>query len=140
MPSTLKPLACLFLLFIALAPGVARGQGPRFVIDGAEMFSKDAVEEATLELSKVNRDYEVTVTVETVESLRGQGIDEVAIRNAEKLSHRGIYVLIAKKDRKAETLASPRTLREELGVSKLNAIRDAFTEEFGKGRVDAGLI
>ena len=138
MPATFKPLALLALLFIV--PGVARGQAPSAVLDDAGMFSDDAIREAKAELARLDRAYGVTLTVETVDSLRGQGIDEFAIRRAEQLGHKGIFVLIARKDKKAEALASPRALREELTIARLNAIRDAFTDQFRKGQVDAGLI
>ena len=85
------------------------------------------------ELARIERAHGVTVTVETVDSLRGQAIDEVATRRAEQLGHKGIFVLIAKKEHKAEVLASPRALREELGMARLNAIRDAFTERVPQG-------
>ncbi|WP_435009391.1 heme-binding protein [Tundrisphaera lichenicola] len=139
MRPMLKPLACVILLSIGAAPGLARGQGPNYVIDGAGMFGKESVNQATQELSGIARDQDVIVTIETVESLGGEGIDEFAKRKAQQLGHQGLYVLISKKDRKIDVLASPRALREELGIPRLNSIRDTFSKEFGKGRPDAGL-
>ena len=130
------------LAAVALASGAARGQGTAptsTVIDGAGMFSADAIREARTALSRLDRAHGVNVTVETTESLQGQTIDEVAVRRAEQHGHNGIFVLIAKKEHKAEVLASPRPLFEELGKTRLNEIRDVFTEEFRKGRIDEGL-
>ena len=98
---SIRPLL-LGSLAIVIASGLARGQSASVVIDGAEMFSADAIRQAKAELAKIDRIYGVTVTVETVESLKGQGIDEVAVRKAEQLGHKGIFVLIAKKEHKAE--------------------------------------
>ena len=132
----------LGLAAVVLASGPARGQGTAptsTVIDGAGMFSADAIREAKAELARLERAHAVAVTVETTESLRGQSIDEAAVRRAEQLGHKGIFVLVAKKEHKAEVLAAPRALFEELGKTRLNEIRDAFTEEFRKGRIDEGL-
>jgi glc operon protein GlcG len=130
----------LGLAAVALASGAALGQGaPSTVVDGAGMFSAAAIREAKAELARLDRAHGVTLTVETTESLRGQTIDEAAIRRAEQLGHKGIFVLIARKEHKAEVLAAPRSLLEELGKPRLNEIRDAFTEEFRKGRIDEGL-
>ncbi len=134
-----RPLS-LGVLAIAFASGVARGQAASAVIDGAGMFSEDAIRQAKAELARIDRNYGVTVTVETVRSLRGQTIDEAAVRRAEQLGHRGIFVLIAEQEHKAEALASPRTLFESLGKARLNQIRDAFTEEFRRRKIDDGLV
>ena len=110
------------------------------VIDDGGMFSKDAIAKAQESLGRIDRTYHVAVTVETVDSLRGQEIDEVAIRRAEQLGHQGIFVLIARQDRKVEALAAPKSLVDELTRPRLHSIRDAFTNEFRKGDVDAGLL
>ena len=85
------------------------------VLDDGGMFSAEAVRQAKETLGRIDRAYQIAVTVETVESLRGQELEEVAIRRAEQLDHKGIFVLIARQDKKAEALASPKALRDELG-------------------------
>jgi glc operon protein GlcG len=131
----------LGLVAVAVASGAARGQTTSpSVVDDAGMFSREAIRNASDELARVRRSDGVAVTIQTVDSLKGQGIDEFAVRMAERLGHRGIFVLIAKQEHKVEVLASPRTLREELGVSRLNEIRDAIVEEFRKRRIDEGLM
>jgi uncharacterized protein GlcG (DUF336 family) len=134
-----RPLI-LGLLAVAVASGAARGQAASGVEDGAGMFSDDAVRRAKAELYRIDRAHGVAVSVETISSLKGETIDEVAVRRAERLGHKGIFVLIAEKDHKAEVLASPRTLLEELGKTRLNEIRDAFTNEFRRGKNDDGLM
>jgi len=151
-------------LFVALAalsvssPLPARGQESSFgtpgstnrsaksaestseVIDDGGMFSSEAIRKAKATLARIDRAYKVAVTVETVESLRGRDLEEVAVQRAEQLNHKGIFILIARQDKKAEALASPRALRDELGRARLHSIRDAFTAEFRRGETDEGLI
>jgi uncharacterized protein GlcG (DUF336 family) len=131
-----RPLL-LGLFAVAIASGAARGGS---VIDGAGMFSDEAIRSAKAELAKIDRLYDVSMTVETVETLRGSGIDEVALRKVEQSGHKGIYVLIAKQEHKAEVLASPRVLQEQLGRSRLLEIRDVFVNEFREKRINEGLI
>lgn len=130
----------LGLLVLALGSGSARGQSPSGVVDGAGMFSADALRKARAELARIDAAHGVAVSVETVTSLKGDTIDEAAVRRAEKLGHKGLFVLIAEKEHKAEALASPRTLFEELGKTRLNEVRDAFTAEFRRGRNDDALL
>jgi uncharacterized protein GlcG (DUF336 family) len=137
--SSNRPLL-LGLLAVVVASGVARGQAASGVIDGAGMFSEDALRKAKAELSRIDRAYGVTLTVETITTLRGDSIDEAAVRRAEKLGHKGIFVLIAEKEHKVEALASPRSLFEELGKTRLNEIRDAISAEFKERRFDEGLL
>ncbi len=141
MPRLARPLLCLACLLSPAWPAPAQDKGKvtSEIIDDAGMFSDAAIREARSAMARLDRAYGVAVTIETVASLRGQGIDEVATRRAEQLGHPGIFVLIAKGDRKAKALASPRALREEIGQSRLDGIRDALYEELHKGQVDAGL-
>ena len=148
--SLTAPLAVLFACTLTTlpAPGQDRPssrsgqQGPATsdLIDDGGMFSAGAIRQAKDVLARIDRTFKTAVTIETVESLRGQEIEEVAIRRAEQLDHKGIFVLIARQDRKAEALASPKALRDELTRPRLHSIRDAFTAEFKKGDLDAGLL
>jgi glc operon protein GlcG len=124
---------------VALLASTCLAQAPSTVIDGAAMFSNDAIRQAKADLSKLDRSYGVTLTIETVTSLKGQSIDEAAVRKAEAMGHKGIFVLIAEREHKVEVLASPRVFREELGNARRTEIQDAFTEEFRKSRIDSGL-
>ncbi len=139
--SMLRSWALAPLLATALAassPGQDRPAASD-VRDNADMFSEGAIRKAARELARLDRDHGVTFRVVTVESLKGDGLDEVANRQAEQIGHPGILVLIAKQERKIEAVAAPRSLREELGSTRLHAIRDAFADEFKKRQVDEGL-
>ncbi len=108
--------------------------------DPAAMFGRDAVREALARLVTIERTYRVATTIETVESLRGDPLDEVALRMAKRLGSqaKGIYILIAKNDHKLEVLVS----RENTALntrSRKAPIRDAFLDEFKNEKYDAGL-
>jgi glc operon protein GlcG len=137
MTLPLRPLALLAFLSLAAAPCSA--QAPSAIVDGAGMFSADAIKQAKVELARIDRTYRMTLTIETITSLKGQTIDEAAVRKAEALGHKGIFILIAEREHKVEVLASPRVFREELGNARRTEIQDAFTEEFRKTRIDSGL-
>jgi glc operon protein GlcG len=128
------------LLVLALWPSLSLAQDATSeVIDTANMFSKEATRKAREKLSELDRTYQVAVTVQTIDSLRGDGDEETAIRLARKLGHKGVFVLIAKAEKKIKAIAS-RPLLDDLGGSRLDRISDAIREEFRKGQVDEGLL
>ena len=81
---------------------------PSDVRDTAGMFSADAVRAARDALAKIERTIGVPVLIETVETLKGETIDEVAIRLARRSGAQGVFILIARKESKIEVLASRR--------------------------------
>ena len=135
----LRTAPALLLGLLLVAPTSAQERSASGVVDAAGMFSADALRQARADLAKLQRAHGVAVTIETVTTLKGDSIDEAAVRRAERLGHKGVFVLIAEKEHKAEVLAAPRALFEELGKARLNEIRDAFTEEFRRGKLDEGL-
>ena len=107
--------------------------------DTAGLFSPEAVKKAESELDRLVREYTVPIRVETMESLNGSNIDDVLKQHAKAVDAHGLYILIAKKERKTEVgeslsyakyLTRPRTL----------AIREAINREFAKKDFDAGLL
>ncbi len=116
------------------------GSGSSEIRDPAGMFSREAVREALARLVTLERTYRVPTTIETVESLRGEPLDEAAQRLAKRLGPqgKGIYILMAKDDHRLEVLVSrdyaPLNVR-----AKRFAIRDAFLDDFRRGNYDAGL-
>jgi glc operon protein GlcG len=77
--------------------------------------------------------------IETVESLRGQSIDEAAKQHARQAGYDGIYVLAARRDHKIEVLVS-KPWERRIPDAKRLAIRNAFVEGFKEGDFDAGLV
>lgn len=138
MTRAIPPQARLLWLaaFLIASPALAKDRSE--IRDEGSMFSREAVRKAQSDLAEIDRKYPVAVTVETIESLRGQSINDATERRAEQVDHKGIFVLIAVKDRKLQAIAS-REVREKLGQDRLVAIRDAFNEQFRAGKPDEGL-
>ena len=133
-----RPVRLALLCVGLLVPMAARAEDRSEIRDEAGMFSKEAISKAQATLAEIDRTYRVAVTVETIDSLKGQTINEATERRAEQLDHKGVFVLIANKDHRAQVIAS-RSYRDKIGSSRLIAIRDAFTEQFRQGKTDEGL-
>ena len=111
---------------------------PSDVRDTAGMFSADAVRVARDALAKIERTIGVPVLIETVETLKGETIDEVASRLARRSGARGVFILIARKETKIEMLTS-RRYTEALPRPVRTKVRSAFIEGFRKKNFDDGL-
>jgi uncharacterized protein GlcG (DUF336 family) len=150
-PSIRYPLALWLLLGL---PATARAQfddpkagadtpagtGSSEIRDPAGMFGRDAIRESLARLVTLERTYRVPTTIETVESLRGEPIDEATLRMAKRLGPqgKGIFILIAREDHRAEVIVS----KDYPAISprpKRIAIRDSFLDDFRKGNFDLGL-
>lgn len=127
------------LTLLALA-GVAFAQGrTRSAIrDTAGMFGEEAVAKADRKLEEYREKYGVPTVIETVESLQGQPIEDVAPRHAKQAGGEGIYILAARRDHKIYDLAS-KAFTGIVTEPKRAAIREAFLEGFKQGNYDAGL-
>ncbi len=111
---------------------------PSDVRDTAGMFSADAVRATRDALEKIERTTGVPVLLETVETLKGETIDEVATRLARRSGAQGVFILIARKETKIEVLAS-RRYTEALPRPARTKVRSAFIEGFRKKDFDDGL-
>ena len=111
---------------------------PSDVRDTAGMFSADAVRAARDALAKIERTIGVPVLIETIETLKGETIDEVATRLARRSGAQGVFILIARKESKIEVLAS-RRYTEALPRPARTKVRSAFIEGFRKKNFDDGL-
>jgi uncharacterized membrane protein YgcG len=118
----------LAVVALAADPGSA-------IRDEAGMFGKEAVRRAREALERIEKDARVTVVIETIDSLDGEDIDAASLRRAKASGAKGIFILIAKQERKIEV----RDYRSFLGRDRRLAIRDAILEGFQKGDFDAGL-
>ena len=111
---------------------------PSDVRDTAGMFSADAVREARDKLEKLERTIGVPVLIETVDTLKGETIDEVATHLARRSGAQGVFMLIARKETKIEVLVS-RRYQEALPRPSRIGVRSAFIEGFRKKDFDGGL-
>jgi glc operon protein GlcG len=125
---------------------VARGQEalPRLpkvsstIRDKAGLFGADAIAKAGGELESLERATGAATIIETIDTLKGEPADKVAVREAEQSGIHGVFILIAQKERKLEVLAS-RHFREALTEDHRLAIRKAFFEGFQHKDFNEGL-
>ena len=109
------------------------------VRDKAGLFSPDAVRQAEAALNRVERANQISTTIETIETLDGQAVSEVARRLAQQSGETGLFVLIASKDSKIDVI-SQRAFRRAVNDSRLRTIQNSFLPGFKKRDFDAGLL
>jgi glc operon protein GlcG len=102
------------------------------------MFSAEAVRSARESLKNIEKSTGTPVLIETIDSLKGESIDEVAARLARRSGTQGVFILLARKDSHLEVLAS-RRYAEALPRDARSRIRDAFIEGFRERNFDEGL-
>src|SRR4051794_35286116 len=76
--------------------------------DSAHLFNAELVEKLRSQLVGIARDVSVPLRIETVESLRGQTIEEASLQRAMHSGQEGLYVLVAKDEKKLEVRVSRR--------------------------------
>jgi uncharacterized protein len=118
--------------------------------DKAGMFDAEAVKKAEAELTRLERQYDVPVVIETIEALpdhaqikkeqRQRAIDDLAVERDRQEGSGGIYILMAKEDRIMSHVLVPGWLGRHLGKERRLAIRDAFVGGFRTGDFDGGLL
>jgi len=111
---------------------------PSDVRDTVGIFSADAVRAARDALAKIERTIGVPVLIETVETLNGETIDEVATRLARRSGAQGVFILIARKETKIEVLVS-RRYTDALPRAARDRVRSVFIVGFRKKDFDGGL-
>jgi glc operon protein GlcG len=108
--------------------------------DTARMFDPQAVREAQAILSRAEETTHLPVVIETIPTLGGVEIEEMAEREARQSGAQGFFILMSKNDKKFSKLVSRRQLVGRLSTAARVTIRDAFADEFRKGNFDAGLV
>ena len=120
--------------------------------DRGEMFSKDAVLKAQTLLDKVENSSGVPIVIETIDAIPGldrntppekrrHAIDALALDRDQAIHDHGIYVLMSKRDHVISHVLVRQRFTDVLPISKRDAIRDAFVNEFKKDDgYDAGLL
>src|SRR3954463_11471433 len=69
---------------------------PSDVRDTAGLFAAEAVRSAREALQKIEKSTGVATLIETTETLKGENVDEVAIRLARRSGLKGVFILIAR--------------------------------------------
>lgn len=121
----------LILAAGALAPAAE-------IRDGAGMFGAETVRKAQTELDRIEREYSVPVTVETVKTLNGKNINDVLEGHAKAANAEGVYALIARDDHKIQVLAG-NSYHKHLTTERMLSIRQAFESKFRTRDYDGGL-
>jgi uncharacterized protein len=134
----MKRLRWLFALPALLIATTGASQAAE-IRDKASLFSSEAVKKAEAELDRIEKEYKVPVTIETIDSLEGQPIRDVTTKHAEQAGAKGIYILIAKGEGKIFAEAS-KAYRTALTRERLQAVDEAFVRQFKKKDFDAGLL
>jgi len=112
---------------------------PSDVRDSAAMFSEEAVRTARETLEQLEKSTGTPVLIETVETLKGEPIEEVAARLARRSGTQGVFVLLARKESKIEVLPS-RRYAEALPRPARARVRSAFIARFRNTKYDEGLL
>jgi glc operon protein GlcG len=106
--------------------------------DAAGLFGAEAIARAKGQIETLERRFAVPIVIETIETLRGQSIDDAAVQRARQEAGHGIYVLAARREHKIEVLLSS-ALTKRIPDTQRLAIRNVFVEGFKEGDFDAGL-
>jgi glc operon protein GlcG len=131
---------CICAFVVALHHTVsATAQTSSTIRDGAGLFSRETVQQAEAELAKAERTTHIPIVIESVESLRGESIEEAASKRARQLPS-AVFLLISKDEHKISTIRVPRLWLDRLPESKGMAVRDGIVEEFRKGSMNPGLL
>lgn len=125
-------------LAAAQEPGPGAGRPTAEIRDRAGLFGADAIASARGELTRVARETGASIIIETVDSLQGERADRFAVDLARRSGIRGVFILIARKERKLEVLGSGR-YKEILTDAHRKAIRDTFFEGFRRQAFNEGL-
>ena len=125
---------------IALRPATAQERGGSLsdVRDGAGLFGAGALDRARAELARVERDFGAPTIIETVDTLKGEPVEAAAKARARRAIEHGVYVLIARKESKIETLAL-RSFQKAIGPAQVESITRAFVGRFRTRKFDEGL-
>lgn len=130
-----KNLSVLLSLFLFVSPSLLLAE----VIDSAGFFSPSVVQEANQKIKEINRKTGKNLVVETVPSLDGKNPSQYAISQARSRRVNGVYVLLAKKEKKIEIRTGSNT-RKVFGTFEASTFKTKITENFKKKQFDAGLI
>jgi glc operon protein GlcG len=102
------------------------------------MFSPDAVRKAITELERIEKSYHFATIVETVDKLGDTSIRDEAERKAQAVGVSGLYLLIAKREHKFESVVSPR-YRAAFPPPARSDLSAALLDSFKKNEFDNGL-
>ena len=109
------------------------------VRDRGGMFSRGAERQAHAALRRVQRDHRVPILVETIESLEGAWVADVAGRRARAADPEQLYILVAGSERDVGVIAARHGPASRLSDQQRETIRRAFLGPLQAGETDGAL-
>src|SRR3954452_5728309 len=109
------------------------------VRDRAGVFGSKAERQAREVLQRVHREHRFPVLVETVESLGGAWIADVAQRRSRRAGADQFYVLVAGREREVGVIAARHGPASRLTDQQRESIRQAFLGPLQAGEADGAL-
>src|SRR5262245_19965278 len=92
----------LWALPLVLGCGTYAPAEASAIRDRAAMFDQATVLRAEAVLNRTERETRIPVAIETVDSLNGANIDQVALAHAKRWGEPGLFVLVARREAKIE--------------------------------------
>jgi uncharacterized membrane protein YgcG len=109
------------------------------VRDRGEVFSRAAERRAQEALRRIHRDYRIPVSIETIKSLDGAWIADVAGRRARAADADQLYILVAGSERDVGVIAARHGPASHLTDQQRETIRRAFLGPLQAGETDGAL-
>jgi len=120
-------------------PSLEKAEARSRIIDHASLFQKSNTERQTRKLQSLEESSGVPIVIETILSLKGEDIEEAALRAAQSLGKPGLFLLIAKAERRiSRPLVDPVFSSRVSEIAKTK-IREAIVRGFKEGDLDEGL-
>ena len=132
--STMRPILAVPILIVASAATVLAD-----VRDKAKMFGADVVSQANTQIGKLERTFNIPITIETTPSLDGVDIDKAIPEYARRDNVRGLFILIARREGKIQAEAS-REYQKYFTRPRFQAIYKPFLPGFKRKDYDGALV
>lgn len=128
----------LLALPLALAASIGSARASS-IHDNAKLFDAGTVREAQAVLDRIEAQSKLTTTIETIDTLDGESIDQATIEHAKASGTHGLFILIAKDEHKLEVRAS-KDYRVAFPAAREREIRNAIVDGFKKHDFNVGLM
>ncbi len=130
-------------LSLALAfASLAHAQETAFqsgIQDEANLFSTDARTKVLQYLRSLEKKTGVPIVIQTIRTTEGKAINEVALDHAQASDSKGVYLLIAQKEREISRPLVHKEHADRFPEQARTQIRQALAEHFATGDFDDGL-
>jgi len=114
-------------------------EGMAEVWDRAEVFGRGAEQRAREALRRIHREHRIPVRIETIRSLDGAWIADVARRRSQTVATDQLYILVAGSEREVGVIAARLGPARRLTDRERESIRRAFLGPLQAGEADGAL-